>query len=83
MSMATVTMKKNDALSLLTNRLGAIKSQLETLQVNLKDKETANRYALNMQVGELKKQFHLCKVQLERVKKDFRPEVTLPNSLAV
>ena len=73
---------KAKAIEQITQQTLTLQTQLEEAQVQLKAAVSPGKYALNLQVNALKKQLHACRLQLDRIKKDPKPEVDWPDRLS-
>ena len=72
-------MPKAQAIEQVSRQISALKEQLDAAKAQMQAAVSPSKYALNFQVNSLKKQLHLCKLRLERIRKDPQTEVVWPD----
>ena len=73
-----VKLPKEEVMALIAKDLAAVRVQLETAKAQLKAKDQTDKYRLNFQVNALKKQVHVGKAHLLRLKKSPAAEIVWP-----
>jgi regulator of replication initiation timing len=66
---------KAEAIEKVNQQIANLQTQLDAAKAQMQSAVSPGKYALNFQVNTLKKQLHACKLQVDRIKKDPKPEV--------